>query len=351
MTVPETENKAGVLEGDNLQPTRIHQLMTGYLTSKAIFSGLELGLFDALEEQEQTIDTLAAHLGLALRPMRILLTALCGEHIIVCDGEYYRNSKWAVSFLVSSSPKYLGGFATHQNIHFNNFAQLTEALRTNTSITKRVKKDGYSNEGAGAAEARTGGTRRFIQALHGSALLQAEELAAKVPLPNAHQLLDLGCGSGAYSITFAQANPALHIIARDYPAVCEVAKEYIDQSRVSDRVRFSPGDILRDPYPEGCDVVLLSHVLDGYGQERGQHLIQRIYDYLPEGGTLLIHGHVPSLARVPFPHVFGLILLANTEEGEVHDEDEIRAWIAAAGGRDVTITEITPLSALFVCHK
>jgi 2-polyprenyl-3-methyl-5-hydroxy-6-metoxy-1,4-benzoquinol methylase len=350
MTVPGTESKSEMLEEYNQQPTRIHQLMTGYITSKAIFSGLEIGLFNALEQSDQTVATLAEHLGLALRPMRILLTALRGEHIITCDGDYYHNSTWARPFLVSSSPKYMGGFATHQNIHFNNFARLTEALLTNTSITKRVKKDGYSNEGAGAVEAREG-TRRFIQALHGSALLQAEELAAKVPLPEMHQLLDLGCGSGAYSITFAQANSSLHIIARDYPAVCEVAQEYVDQAEMSGRIEFSPGDILRDTYPEGCDVVLLSHVLDGYGQEQGQHLVQRIYDYLPVGGTLLIHSHVPSRARVPFPYAFGLILLANTEEGEVHDEDVIREWITSAGAHDVTITEITPLSTLFICHK
>jgi predicted nicotinamide N-methyase len=350
MNAPETENKTEALEEDDLQSVRVHKLMTGYITSKAIFSGLELGLFDALEEQDQTATTLAERLGLALRPIRILLTALRGENIVACYGDYYRNSEWARSFLVSSSPKYMGGFAAHQNIHFNNFARLTEALHTNTSITKRVKRDGYSNEGAGAAEARDG-TRRFILALHGSALLQAEELAAKVPLPEARQLLDLGCGSGAYSITFAQANPSLRIIARDYPAVCEVAQEYVNQSEMSNRIQFSPGDILREPYPAGCDIVLLSHVLDGYSQEQGQRLIQRIYDYLPKGGTLLIHGHVPSRARVPFPYAFGLILLANTEEGEVHDEDVIREWIAAAGGRDVTVLEITPLSALFVCRK
>ncbi len=350
MSIREIENQPAMLKENDLQPTRIHQLMTNYLTSKAIFSGLELCLFDALEEQDHTVATLAKRLGLALRPMRILLTALRGEHIVTCNGNYYRNSKWARAFLVSSSPRYLGGFAAHQNIHFNNFARLTEALRSNTSITKRVKKDGYSNEGAGAAEDREG-TRRFIRALHGSALLQAEELAAAFPLPEARQLLDLGCGSGAYSITLVQTNPSRRIIARDYPAVCDVAQEYIDQAGVSDRVQLSPGDILRDPYPEGCDVVLLSHVLDGYGDEQGRHLLQRIYDYLPKGGTLLMHGHVPSRARVPFPYVFGLILLVNTEEGEVHDEDVIREWGADAGFQEPTVSEITPLSTLFVYRK
>lgn len=350
MAISDTEKRQAINEEENLQPARVHRLMTGYLTSKALFSALELGLFDALEEGNQTVDTLATRLGLAPRAIRILLTALRGERIVERDGEYYRNSKWARAFLLKSSPNYLGGFAAHQNVHFNNFARLTEALRTNTSITKRVQKEGYSNEGAGAAEARDG-TRRFIQALHGSALLQAEELAAAYPLPEARHMLDLGCGSGAYSITFAHNNPQLRITARDYPAVCEVAQEYVEQAGMSDRVQFSPGDIMRDPYPEGADVVLLSHVLDGYGQEQGQRLIQRIYEYLPEGGTLLIHSHVPSRARVPFPYVFGLILLVNTEEGEVHDEDVINSWITTASFQQTTIKEITPLSALFVCQK
>jgi hypothetical protein len=180
-----------------ISPSQLHHLMTGYLSSKAIFAAVELGVFDALDDADATAEALATRLGLDVRPTRILLTALLGDRLLGREDGRYRNSRTARTFLVSSSPSYMGGFARHQNVHFGNFSRLTDALRTNTSITGRVEKQGYANQGASPAEDRAEGTRRFVHALHGSALLQAESLAAKVTLSGARHLVDLGCGSGA----------------------------------------------------------------------------------------------------------------------------------------------------------
>lgn len=336
-----------------LAPARLHRIMTAYLEAKAIFSGIELGLFEALEKSPDTIEGLSKRLKLQERPLRILLTALRGVGLGLVervDGQF-RNTKWASAFLVSSSPQYLGDFAMHQNVHFAHFARLTDALRENRSITGRVRKAGYSNEGAGSGEDRDSGIRRFIQALHGSAMLQAELLTEKVDLTGCRHLADLGCGSAAYSITFAKAYPELRVTSMDYAAVCEVAREYVEAAGVSDRVTFKPGNIFKDPLPEGCDAVLLSHVLDGYGREQAALLLRRIYDWMPKGKQLYLHAHLPSRAKVNFPFSFGLILLVNTEEGEVHDEEDITQWLTQAGFRELAVEVVSPLSAVFRCRK
>ena len=49
---------------------------------KALFSALELGVFNALEEQPATAEELGQRLGLAPRPSRLLLLALLGEGIV-----------------------------------------------------------------------------------------------------------------------------------------------------------------------------------------------------------------------------------------------------------------------------
>jgi SAM-dependent methyltransferase len=328
---------------------RVHGIMTAYLQSKAVFVAVELGLFDALEKGSRTIEELAAELGVERRPTRALLFALHGLQLVSYDGIRYQNSDEASRFLVAGKPEYMGSFAEHQDRHFGNFAKLIKAVRENTSITGRVLKDGYSNQGAATNEGRAG-TDRFIQAARVSARLQADSLATTAPLSGARRLLDLGCGSGDYSVAIARSNPDIRIIAMDYPAVCELASRNVAEAGVGDIVDVRAHDILRDPWPE-CDAILLSHVLDGYGPQRAAKLIEKAYRALPSGGKLLIHAHMPSLARGVFPYLFGLILLGNTEEGEVRDVDDIVGWVREAGFRDVETRTVSLLSGLLTASK
>jgi SAM-dependent methyltransferase len=337
------------LQPQREEAARIHGIMTAYLQSKAVFVAVEIGLFDALEKGGHTIDELAAELGIERRPTRALLFALQGLHLVARDGIKYQNSEEASRFLVAGKPEYMGGFAAHQDSHFEHFTKLSKAIRENTSLTKRVLKEGYSNQGAASGEGREG-TDRLIQAMRVSSRLQADLLAATIPLSGVGRLLDLGCGSGDYSVAIARKNPDIRIIAMDYPAVCELAGRNVAQAGVSDIVDVRPNDILRDPWPE-CDAILLSHVLDGYGPEQAAKLIEKIYSALPPGGKLLVHAHMPSLATGVFPYLFGLILLGNTAEGEVRDVDDIVGWVHDAGFRDVQTCNVSLLSGLLTAHK
>ncbi len=323
--------------------------MTAYLQSKAVFVAVEIGLFDALEKNSHTIEELAAELGIERRPTRALLFALHGLRLVSRDGVRYQNSEESSRFLVTGKPEYMGGFAKHQDSHFGHFTKLTDALRTNTSLTKRVLKEGYSNQGAAAGEGRDG-TDRLIQAMRVSSRLQADLLADTIPLSGVSRLLDLGCGSGDYSVAVARKYPDIRITAMDYPAVCELAGRNVAQAGVGDIVDVRPNDIFRDPWPE-CDAILLSHVLDGYGPAQAAKIIRKIYSALPTGGKLLVHGHMPSLATGVFPYLFGLILLGNTAEGEVRDVEDIVGWVHDAGFRDIQTCTVSLLSGLLTAYK
>lgn len=343
------------LEPQLEESARIHGIMTAYLQSKAVFVALELGLFDVLDKSSAlskggaTIESLAAELGIERRPTRALLFALHGLHLVSRDGQMYQNTEEASRFLVTGKLEYMGGFAAHQDRHFGNFTKLTEAVRENTSLTGRVLKGGYSNQGAATGEGREG-TDRLIQAMRVSSRLQADSLAAAAPLWGVRRLLDLGCGSGDYSVAIARRNPDIRIIALDYPAVCELASRNVAEAGVGDIVEVRANDILADPWPE-CDAVMLSHVLDGYGAQRATKLIEKVYSELPTGGKLLVHGHMPALAKGVFPYLFGLILLGNTEEGEVRDVDDIMEWVCTAGFRDVQTCPVSLLSGLLTAYK
>ncbi|MFJ2967578.1 methyltransferase [Streptomyces collinus] len=336
-------------EGEQAEAMRIHGIFTAYLQSKAVFTALELRVFDILETDTFTMAELARTLDCPLRPVRALLIALEGLKLVKRDGERFANTAAASRLLVSSSPVYMGGFAEHQNRHFTNFARLTEAVRTDVSITQRVLKEGYRDQGAAEGEGREG-TRRLHEAVRVSARLQVDQLAAAIPLDGVARLLDLGCGSADYTVAIAQAHPDLKITGVDYPAVCEIAREHVEAHGVGHQVDIQPTNIFEDPLP-ACDAVLLSHILDGYGTGQVQKIIAKVYDRLPKGGKVIVHSHMPSLSTSVFPSVFGLILLANTEEGEVREVTDITAWMQDAGFEKVDTRAVSPLSGLLVATK
>src|SRR5205807_9182115 len=103
--------------------------------------------------------------------------------------------------------------------------------------------------------------RRLTLGLAGRAKNVAPVLAQRVPLGNGKVLLDVGGGTGIYSIACLKRYPRLRAIVWDRPQVLKVAREFAEAEGVLDRIEFVPGDMFVDPEPADCDVVLLSNIL------------------------------------------------------------------------------------------
>lgn len=323
---------------------RLHRLMTAYLASKALFSAIELGVFDVLEKGPATAEELGEQIGLAGRPARTLLLALLGEKLVRTDGDIYRNEPVASTYLISTSPQYMGALAAHQGTHYAKLAQLTDSLKQDKPV--RVG-DNYS----GAFGDDKAWARRWADITRASSLLMAENLAEQATLTGDEQLVDLGCASCAYSIALAKAHPGLRITAVDQPAVAEVAAEFVAAEGLSGQIAVRGANIFADGFTD-CDTALLSHVIQGFERDRSRTLINHIYSWLPAGGRLLLHTHLPEHAQTTFPYLFGLILqINNTQGGEAHGLDLTCQWLREAGFGDLQVTTVSPISALITAVK
>ena len=323
---------------------RVHGMLTAYLQTQVLISALQFGVFEQLEGRSLDVHDLSSRIGVPERPTRALLIALRGLGLLSEDGQEYRNAPDASRYLVRRNPGFMGDFAEHQGVHLANSVELPAAIRSNSSITKRVLKEGYSDQGSGAGEG-TVGRERLIGAMRVSARLQADPLAERLDLVSGSTLVDLGCGSGDYLIAIARRHPGVRIIAVDYPAISEIASRNVAAAGLEDRVEFRPGDIMKDLLPE-CDAVLLSHVLDGYGRDQARHLVSKMFDEMRGGGRLFVHSHMPDLSEGLFPNLFGVILLINTEEGEVYEAVDLMEIIRGAGFSDLSTQRVSFLSGL-----
>ena len=141
---------------------------------------------------------------------------------------------------------------------------------------------------------------KFSIIMHGASLGPANYLANTIDLEKKYQiksLLDVGGGSGCYSIAFAKYQPNVKTIVLDLPAVCEVAQTFIQKANLSEAstVLTYASDMFRQPLPDctdskyGYQAILLSQICHDWSREDNMELLRKCFAALPSKGCVLIH--------------------------------------------------------------
>lgn len=151
-------------------------------------------------------------------------------------------------------------------------------------------------------------------------------------------MLDLGGGSGAYSIAFARASDRLTVEILDMPQAVPLAREYIRAAGLEDRIHVRAGDLTRDRLGAGFDLILLSAICHLFSAGENRKLFRRCHRGLAPGGRLLIRDFILDEDRAgpPAAALFALNMLVATRGGGTYTLNQYRDWLAAAGFRRVT---------------
>jgi predicted O-methyltransferase YrrM len=145
-------------------------------------------------------------------------------------------------------------------------------------------------------------------------------------------LLDVGGGTGIYSIALLQRNPSLRAIVLDRPEVLKVATEMARRYGVEERLDCRAGDMFTDTLPTGCQAILLSNILHDWDVPECRKLVGRCADALVDGGRLLIHDvFLNDALDGPLPIALYSAALFTFTEGRAYSTAEYRSWLVDAG--------------------
>jgi cyclopropane fatty-acyl-phospholipid synthase-like methyltransferase len=183
---------------------------------------------------------------------------------------------------------------------------------------------------------------------------RARAVAQAVALDGEKRMLDLGGGSGAYSIAFVKAAPALHSEVVDLPDVLPITEEHIRQAGLSDRIVTRAGDMLSVSLePAAYQVVLLSAVCHMFSPEENQLLLHRAYAALAPRGRLVISDFILDADKTSprFGALFSLNMLVGTQGGASYSESEYTAWLRSAGFTECKRVRIPGPASLMIATK
>lgn len=314
----------------------ISAIAYGFMGSQALFAALELGLFTALSEEPCGLEALAARLQAPTGPLNVLLSTCLALDLVTWDGERYANRPAAQRFLVKTARGYVGDYYLRQVsfLIYDRLPLVRQLLRG-----QPVETLDYAHTLATPQQ-----TEEFIRGQHAGSSGPATLLARTHDFSTSSRLLDLGGGSGAFSIEAVKRFPAVSAIVFDLPQVINVTEQIIREAGLTSRITCARGDLRADPWPEGADVILLSYIVSVYDPDTLRTLLARALAYLPSGGRVLLHDfalhsdrHGPQNAAL---FLFGQ--LTASAQTHAYTVDELAAALRDAGFEHVTTQPFLP---------
>jgi hypothetical protein len=270
----------------------ISAITYGFMASKALFSALEFDVFTHIAQGADSTSALAAVTGVAENRLLTLLAALKSVGLVSEAAGRLINAPATSRYLVAGAPGDFRDYVRYVNgaFGYESFRHLDEALRGDRIFPDKGWYEGLVYEGGIGGE-------RFSSAQHTGSLGPARLMAKRVDLKDRGKLLDVGGGSGAYSIAFCGANPQLLATILDFPETVDTAKRYARAAGLADRIAHLAGNAVAVDWPGGHDVILMSYVWSAVGEADIAILAKRAVAALPPAGLLLVHDFMVDDAR------------------------------------------------------
>jgi 2-polyprenyl-3-methyl-5-hydroxy-6-metoxy-1,4-benzoquinol methylase len=183
----------------------------------------------------------------------------------------------------------------------------------------------------------------------------ARQLAVTLPGRPAH-ILDVGAGSGIWSLAMAQRHAETRVTALDFPTVLQAFRIQAEHLGLSNRIGLLPGNFHCVAIPEDrFDRIVVANVLHLEPPEQAAALIGRVATTLIRGGDLVIVDMLGDGTPVgeQAQAIYALHLALRTREGKVHPLSDLRAWVRQAGLITGDVIELgTPRGmGVLVAHK
>jgi SAM-dependent methyltransferase len=300
-------------------PEELDQRIRAFQESRVLLTAIELDLFEALGPGAAAADV-ASSLGTDPRATEMLLNTLAALGLVEKRGGLFRNTPETAQHFTRRSPDDVRLAMVHTVHLWETWSTLTECVRTGTTLGRRS---------AGTDD----WTVAFIAAMHANASRRAEAVVGAVDAARVRKMLDVGGGSGAYSIAFAQSNPALAAEILDIGDVVPIARRYIAEAGVADRVTVREGDLRTSDFGTGFDLVLISAICHMLSEDENRALVAKAYAALGAGGRIVISDFIldPDRAGPRMAAMFALNMLVGTRRGNSYTEQEYAAWMRESG--------------------
>jgi hypothetical protein len=330
-------------------PTSIYRYRDGLYAADLLGAAVaHLDFFTWLGDHPSDKPSICRSLGLQDRPVDVMLTLFTAMGLLQGKEGVFCLTKQASEHLVRSSPWFIGPyFASVKDRPV--CRDLVTTLRTGKTANWASLQ--HEQEWIKAMESETFADQ-FTAAMDCRGVYLGPAMAECLDCAESHHLLDIAGGSGIYSCAMAARYPSLRATILERPPVDGLARRAVSERGFAERVAIRAGDMLVDPYPEGCDIHLFSNVLHDWDEPVVRKLLEKSFASLPAGGQIVIHdAHINATKTGPLPVAAYSVLLMAITEGKCYSETEMGDYLHGAGFRGVKHVSTAADRSLITAEK
>lgn len=337
----------------NLLPVPLIDTPLSAGIAKVLVTACELGVFDALDKQPLTLETLAQRLQCDPQGLQLLLQLLISAGYLRLRRGRYRNTRTAQRWLTSTSSSNVAPYIVHSPDIVAIWDHLPQVVRENRQAMRMPYEEDATNPQTGAALAR------HYAGLASLAMVLGGEIVSRTRIPRyATQLLDVGGSHAAYSILFCRKYPQLHATILDIQPGIEAGKRTAKQTGMEDRISFICTDIVKDNFAgelsSSFDVALYFHIAHLLPPEINAAVLAKVANTLKPGGMLVFVDQVtdqtPRLSLAALMVQF-MALTVTTVGGTCYPFATVKGWLEQAGMSNVRSHRLLTPGATMITAK
>ncbi len=271
-------------------------------------SARRLGIIDALRHGQKTADQIAQAIGANPRRVALLLDVLVGLLVV----ERYQDD-YALSQMV----------------------QLLTAHDIDLGESRLQKLDAYVKDSDDVADLRDIYRQRITstQWQVSPSAMQVAKFLNLSEQAEALNILDIGCGTGVWSLSVAHVDPESRITFLDVEEPVQTALETAKSIGMQDRIDSIIGDPLTPELLTGqYNLVIIANLLHLLDPSQQQKLIQSATGHLQDGGKLVVVDVFPGQDAGDVSRaLFALDLELHVPTGKLVDPIELKSMLEEAG--------------------
>jgi hypothetical protein len=306
----------------------IFQVTLAGFSSACVAVANDLGIFDAMIEPVSS-EIIAKRLNLSGEIIKAICLVLASDGLVNRSNGVYNLTETSRAYYTSNSLLYSGktnliikNSHSYQKIATAAKRGWAPICNKNKSFTKMWENGDLSPEAA------QNFTNRMHSVIFGPSLAEARSGIFQ----KCEHIIDAGGGSGALCIAVLAHHPEIKTTLMDLPQVCDAALPFLQTYELENKIRRTPCNFFKDPWPTDGDAYHFSNILHDWSFDIGVQLITNAFEALPVGGKLFIHEALldESLTSPRETVIFNLLMCLN-HKAQQYTENNMQRLIKKCG--------------------
>ena len=273
----------------------------------------ELKILKPFKTGPKTAKEVSSVLKYSYKPIKIVLEALASLNLLEKKGELFVPSP-VLSLLVGD----------YENLGNDYWDHLPELIKTGKPLLTIEKPKEIENQYA--KQVKSLDWMMSPSAHEAVKLLRVGERRKNL------KILDVGAGSGVWSLAVVSRDPSSHTTLLDLKKIIDIAKKNVDDKKLRSQVSYIKGDFFKVNLPKKFNFVIVANVLHIQSKRKNINLLKRLKKALSPEGEILIIDILPKDEEVRLPRLlYEIGLMLRTKDGQVYEQGEIISMLTKAG--------------------